>query len=167
MNTERIAEIQKIRNCVPFIDNGAGVPETQAAIDELLAENASLKAEAERNQWALNALVALEAAVRESVIRPTKDTEINTTNELLTLGALAGSRSAASTRMDSAIALAPKCVHTRIVTWETADPWRRAGSGRQLPGSHYKQPGVVIDLRFARAKRIRQATQDGRDKWDD
>ena len=85
MNTERIAEIQKIRNCVPFIDNGAGVPETQAAIDELLAENASLKAEAERNQWALNALVALEAAVRESVIRPTKDTEINTTNALLTL----------------------------------------------------------------------------------
>ena len=35
------------------------------------AEKAALKAEAERNQWALNALVALEAAVRESVIRAT------------------------------------------------------------------------------------------------
>ena len=49
------------------------------------AEKAALKAEAERNQWALNALVALEAAVRESVIRPTKDTEVNATNALLTM----------------------------------------------------------------------------------
>lgn len=45
MTPERLAEIKKIRNCVPFIDNGAGVPETQAAIDDLLADNAALREE--------------------------------------------------------------------------------------------------------------------------
>jgi hypothetical protein len=33
---------KKIRNCVVFIDNGAGVAETQAAMDEMLAEIARL-----------------------------------------------------------------------------------------------------------------------------
>ena len=45
MTPERLAEIKKIRNCVPFIDNGTGVPETQAAIDDLLADNAALREE--------------------------------------------------------------------------------------------------------------------------
>lgn len=40
---DRLEEIKRIRNCVPFIDNGAGVPETQAAIDELIADNAALR----------------------------------------------------------------------------------------------------------------------------
>ncbi len=37
MTAARLAEIRKIRNCVPFIDNGAGVPETMAAFDDILA----------------------------------------------------------------------------------------------------------------------------------
>lgn len=38
VDDKRLAEIRKIRNCVSFIDNGAGVPETMAAFDDLLAE---------------------------------------------------------------------------------------------------------------------------------
>ena len=37
LTPERIAEIRKIRNCVPFINAPVGVDETQRAIDDLLA----------------------------------------------------------------------------------------------------------------------------------
>ena len=36
MSPERIEEIRRIRNCVPFITPDAGVAETAAAIDELI-----------------------------------------------------------------------------------------------------------------------------------
>lgn len=48
MTRERMAEIGKIRNCVPFIEPTAGVDETQAAFDELLSHITALQAEADR-----------------------------------------------------------------------------------------------------------------------
>lgn len=52
MTPERLEEIKKIRNCVPFIyggvDGGGGVTETQRAIDDLLAESDALRSELAR-----------------------------------------------------------------------------------------------------------------------
>lgn len=48
MTVVRRAEIKMIAACVPFIDNGAGVAETQKAFAELLRELAAVEAENRR-----------------------------------------------------------------------------------------------------------------------
>ncbi|MGE0289348.1 MAG: hypothetical protein AB7I42_24050 [Bradyrhizobium sp.] len=49
LTAERLDEIRRIRNCVPFVDTDAGVPETQKAIDDLL--EALIAAARERDEF--------------------------------------------------------------------------------------------------------------------
>lgn len=57
---ERIAEIKRIRNCVPFIEPNAGCDETQAAFDELIAYVERMSAFVARAK-------AIEEAARDAV----------------------------------------------------------------------------------------------------
>ncbi len=41
ISPERMAEIKKVCACVPFIDNGNGVPETMQAMRELIEDHAA------------------------------------------------------------------------------------------------------------------------------